>query len=234
MFAMLKIFIGLLIALVAQTFVLQCYASESGWKVTQMGALCGRSIGYISLSGAKFVYLTQGYTFVIGAPEWNAVTYNEKCKIYSKTTINDYYEKLSRGTVISGLHDVDPTLWVKAGPCMLDGRRCLKYTYRAKKPNAAVKTAECWVCEEIPYSQQVADFIAKLDRIPPVRFMPLRLVHHFVEGDSGHVVVRTIACEKIVIPPDCYSYPKGFRRANNFMEVVMGDIGKAILDDVLK
>jgi hypothetical protein len=229
-----RFFPGLILAMFAQTFVLQCYANEPGWRVTQLDEMCGKSIGYISPSGAKFVYKNQGYTFVTGAPEWKAVIYNEKSKIYFKTTIKNYLEELSRSTVVSGIHDVDPTLWVKAGPCMLEGRRCVKYVYHAKKPNAAVKTAECWFCEEIPDSPQVSEFIARLDLIPPLRCLPLRLVHHFVEGDSGHVVIRTFSCEKIAIPSDCYSYPKDFRLASNIMQVAMGDLGKEMIEQVLK
>jgi hypothetical protein len=72
-----RLFIGLLLAAIAQVFVLRCYAAnESGWLLNQESLLHGKCVTHVSASGLKVDY-KHGYTFVMAAPAWTPTSYSE-------------------------------------------------------------------------------------------------------------------------------------------------------------
>jgi hypothetical protein len=225
---------SLLLAVVAQVSARECYAKESGWSFTQANMVSGNCTGFVSASGCKLIFQKQGYTFLLAAPEWKAVVYNDRSKVYFKTTVKDYIAKVTRTMTVSGFEDIDSALWVKEKSCLLNGKPAVKYVYRAKKIGAAVKAAECWFSEEITVPPAFSELSTGLNRTPRNTHMLVRLVHHHRADDIGKVMIDTTLSKKVVVPADCYSYPKNYRLTDNHMEVVMGNVAKQYIDEILK
>jgi hypothetical protein len=229
-----RFFIGLLLAAVVQVFVLRCYAAnESGWFLNQDSPLHGGAILHVSATGVKIEY-KHGYTFVMSAPEWTPVAYTDSSKIYCKSSIRDYLVKMTHSLMVSGLQDIDSENWSRPQPCLLDGRPTVKYTYRAKRPETRVQAAECWFSTEIPVSRALAEISTGLNRTPRDPHLLIRYILHKSVGDHGIVVIETAQMKKCIIPPNCYSYPKNYRFVSNPVQVVMGNVGQDIMDEIIQ
>jgi len=226
-------FKALALAIVAQIVVPQCYANESGWFLDQKSPLNGGAVLHVSATGIKIEY-NHGYTFVMSAPEWNPVAYTDSSKIYCKSSIRDYLVKITHSLMVSGLQDIDSDNWSRPQPCLLDGRPTVKYTYRAKRPETRVQAAECWFSTEIPVSKGIAEMSTGLNRTPRDPHLLIRYILHKSVGDQGTVVVDTAQMKKCTIPPDCYSYPRNYRLVNDPVQVVMGNVGQDIMDEIIQ
>jgi hypothetical protein len=210
----------------------ECRANESGWLVNDKSPAFGKVSSYISPTGIKSTYNNQGYVIVTAAPEWKVVVYNDDSKTYFKTTIKDYARELTSAYAAVGLHDIDVRLWSKPQTCLFNGRAALKYTYRAKKADAFVQSAECWFAKDVPVPTAFAQFSAEINRVPCDPHLLLRLVRHRAGDSAGDVTVDVKSVTKTTIPPNCYSYPKNYRLADNFLQVEMGNLGKDLIDEM--
>jgi hypothetical protein len=226
-------FKALALAILAQVLIPPCNANQSGWFLDQRNPINGPSLGYVSAKGCKFVHQKQGYTFVTSAPDWQAVVFNDDSKIYFKTTPKDYVIKLTQTIAVSGSQYIDTALWIKAPPCLLNGRPAVKYVYHAKKAGANPQTAECWFSKDIPVPPVLAELASGIERVPLEPHMLVRLVHHKAPG-WNRIMLDTAVAKKVTIPPDCFSYPKDYRLAKNHMEVVMGGLGQEVIDQIVK
>jgi hypothetical protein len=230
-----RFFAGLFLAMFAQTFVPQCRANESGWFLERESALNGKSVTRVSASGYMIDYPTKGYTFVMSAPEWKPTNYNKASKIYYKGTVTEYIVKMTHSLMVGGIHDIDSEHWSKPQTCLLDGKRAVKYVFRAKNPDATVKVAECWFATEIPVAPAVSELEAGIDRVPREPHLLIRLVFHKFSSasDQGHIIIETKLCKKMDIAPNTYACPKGYRFVSGPVEVVMGNIGKDVIDEII-
>jgi len=227
--------VWLLLTVVAAAMASRCAANESGWLLNQKSRITGECKLYISASGIKIVYEKQGYCFVSSAPDWQAVIYSDKNKIFYRTTLEDHAAQMTRGMKIGGNNDIDAALWKKAEPCMLNGYKTTRYVYRAKKIDAEIDWAECWSSDEIQVAKPLAQYISQVNHTPCNGHLSIRFIEHY-RGDIKKKAPRisTTNVEKITIPVGCYSWPKNYRQAASYMQVVMGEAGAEVLDDMYK
>jgi hypothetical protein len=220
-------------AFLAQILAPQCYANESGWLLNQESLLHGRCVTCLSASGIKVDY-KKGYTLVMAAPEWKPVSYNARSKLYYTATVTQYIVKMTQTLMVSGVFGTDNEHWGKPQSCLLNGNPAVKYHFLDKKPRARVKEADCWFSSEVPVSQAVSDMQTGINHVPHIPYALIQIVAHTNVGDEGHILLHTTLCKKVVVPSGTYSYPKGYRLVGDPVQVVMGDIGKDIMDDMIE
>jgi hypothetical protein len=225
-----RLFLGLVLSAILQISTSECRADELGWKLDQTSHLTGDSITYVCTRGARTEFKKQGYTLITCAPEWKAFFFNDDSKLYYKTTLKDYVEKITHTTNVSGSNDVDTTGWVKTTPRILNGKKLEHYTYTAKNEFAEVKTAECWFSPEIPLAPPVAKLIEDINRTPPNSHMVIQIIYRFNNDHIGTTIIDTKSAERVQIPAGMFAYPKNYRPASNYMQVVMGKLGRTVMD----
>jgi len=225
-----QLILGLVLSAILQISTSECRAEELGWKLIQKSHLTGDSITYVCTKGARTEFKKQGYTLITCAPEWKAFFFNEDSKLYYKTTLKDYVEKITHTTNVSGSCDVDKSGWVKTAPSILNGKKLEHYTYTAKNEFAEVKTAECWFSPEISLAPPVAKLVEDINRTPPNSHMVIRVIYRLNNDHIGTMIIDTKSAERVQIPAGMFAYPKNYLLASNYMQVVMGKLGKAVMD----
>jgi len=224
-------FIGLLVVVL---YAPKCVAGEQAWSINQESATSGKVVVHLNARGVRLDYKS-GYSFLMAAPQWKPIAFNDKCKIYFTTSsITEYLEKLTSMVLLDWSHEIDSNSWGKAQACMLDGRPALKFSFRAKKPGGRVKAAECWFAKDIPVAPALSEFTTGYRRVPREPHLLIQYICHLQPGNEDIKVVRTTLCKEVTIPSNTFVAPKGYRLVRDPMQVSMGSDGQEMLDDIIR
>lgn len=196
-------------------------AAASGWFMQQKSDKSGRAEVWISPEGIKIS--SQLVSAIVKAPKYNAVLFNERTKRYFDVPYEDWsgrYKQNKRS--ING-----PLASAK-----IAGLNSKKYVCPPGKKNRH-KTQEIWTTADLAISRQLTDFVLHNFGLPAGLGLPLKVVSVY-DNKTSRVDMDTVSVKKTSISPSVFQIPKGFKKVDNEMELLLNTDSSDELDSFLR
>lgn len=156
-------------------------AANSGWLLSQKNLLYGKLNVYVWKDGVRAVSLDSDYTFSCCAPDWDAVMYTEKRKLYYIRPYSNWSKNGFR-TAISIQDNSEYYKWpIRFVTKKKDlGIETNLYAFPYRYENGKVASLRngnvgtYLVTSELKTSKQVEQFLQALYDLPPLSGVPLR------------------------------------------------------------
>jgi hypothetical protein len=204
-------------------------AKLNGWTIDQTSDYFGKAKAFVTEKGVVMSADKFGISFVMQAPKWEITGYNEKSKVYSQTTRNEWQHEFSPDA------SVQKVVPVKGASETMSGVKVTKYyvdnAYRGRLHvvQGQVKEATfrghtyntvCWVCDEVGAPQPFIDFLGQAFQLPVGVGFPMKVIEI---GKDGKVVtsLNTTLVKHTSFEPNVFALRKGYKRADNEMEVLV-------------
>lgn len=197
----------------------------------QYGEVIGGRTTTVSKDGLKIVSRKGGLTIVCRAPEWSVVFYNSKSRLYWEMPRAKFKGDPNARIYGNDQNALLKAKWHQAGTTRILGRNV--NVFEMERPPKGTKegatSGTFYIDSDATISKEAFEILGKVYFLPPVVGVPLKF--RFKDFDDGHVnALDTGTLETVVVGPDAFSQPSGFKRAKSMEEVVVDPTSQAAFD----
>jgi hypothetical protein len=205
-------------------------ADERGWVLTQRSDKIGDQYVYVAPTGVKLVNPKIGYNIILCAPDWNVCMFNDKTKTFYSASYDAWMKEVSKAVGGKG-NELKSGHWAKGSIGSVAGLKATTYTMQGGGAQKHLRTATCWVANEIIVPSQITELLAQTYGLPDNKAYPLKL--NCVDNSGKlNVMLDTYNSQVCQIPSSYFYLPNGYTRVASKEEVMVDDETKQILRDL--
>jgi hypothetical protein len=235
----MKRWTGLLTAVVAGGLILtplqSAKADEPGWGLALKSPHLGMLYLYVTTQGFALVYPKTGAKFVMHAPNWKVVMYNDKTKTYYVESMEDLkqYGKSKTAQELKTHAKLNSTR--KGQTLPIAQAKATQYFINASS-NSGPKQVEAWITNDIHPPDQLGLLLGKLFDVDTSNFpkgLPLKVK---IADDSGKkdTLYETLKIEPQVIKSASFTYPATYKHVNSELEVAVDEPSRKKMESILE
>ncbi len=216
-------------------------ADEPGWGLALKSQHLGTLFLYVipakdaNAGGFALAYPKTGAKFVMHAPNWNVVMYNEITKSYYVESLEDLKQYGAR-TIASDVKAHAKLNGTRTGTTgSVAGTQATQYFINTSS-NSGPKQIEAWIAADIKAPRQLGALLGKLFSIDTSNFPPGLPLRVKIADDSGkrELLYDTVKIAKQQIKSAAFTYPATYKHVNSELEVFVDERGRAKIGKILE
>lgn len=213
------------------------------YRLSQDNAYFGATDIYLSDVGARLVTSGDKVVIVTQAPEWKVVVYSKDANKGIERSLDDWCihglgalnskKPLGRG-IRRPIRDSKLKLdcceiVIHANERFYGTDDPLIFRSLNKQSLAEIRYE---YSRSLTINTKVKDFLRGLYNVPDFGGVPLELVNIFNNGSKSYNY-RTFWVKETTVPDSTFAYPRGYRKASNIAEIMMGNLNRGEIRDLI-
>jgi hypothetical protein len=210
-------------------------ADEQGWGLALKSPHLGMLYLYVTTQGFALVYPKTGAKFVMHAPNWKVVMYNDKTKTYYVESMEDL-KQYGKGKTAQELKTHAKLNSTRKGVVgKIADKNAIQYFINASS-NSGPKQVEAWITNDIHPPDQLGLLLGKLFDVDTSNFpkgLPLKVK---IADDSGKkdTLYETLKIDPQVIKSASFTYPANYKHVNSELEVAVDEASRRKMESILE
>jgi hypothetical protein len=202
---------------------------EKTWSVTATSDYAGGLVSQFASGAVRMALDKFGLIIITKGPKWDAVIYSDQNKKYMACPYAEWQEKLNFSLTRKKKTLRQKVVAVKTGKTksiagqptdqFIVKRKPIKGEEGSFSDNGYV---EIWMARRIVPPVQFTSMLSALLQIPIDKGLPLLVVQH-KEGLKAVTLFETYKVDTAPIPKTTFDVPKGMKKVDDEMELLIGD-----------
>jgi len=201
-------------------------AKGGSWSLSFSSNFAGSVTSQFSPDAVRMSFDKLGITVITKGPKWDALVFSETNKSYMEMPHNTWKDKFNAsrfgGKKASIKHEMKS---VKTGKStMIAGQKAdlVVISFVFKNGTPSQKVAECWMADSVVPPAAFVELMHNMLNVPTDQGMPLR-VTQFRDTGKPATILDTTKVEKAPVPKTAFEMPKGFKKVDDEMQLMVDD-----------
>jgi len=203
----------------------------------QMVRSVGRQDSFVSDRAVESLQMRMGRKMLMRAPTWNVLTINDGNKTYFETSAANKSGLISQRIQLFEGANYDKVNWTAVEEKTIGGIAACRFVDSAKAKNwkfqrrgfemteEEIRTNGFWAARDLLVAPEAANALARIDGVPQIGRLPLRLQHCTSNVQKTVTVLDTFSCKISPTNISTLIVPANYKKSRSEFDASVKDPG---------